>query len=165
MRWLLLLPLLICLAACAPASGIFASSAWQSGGLQHQHIRTLAVDPNNPQIIYAGDAQDGVFVSTDAGIHWSQRSTGLPLPTTIYALGFDDPGTRFYAATDVGVFVSADAAQHWVALSGLPDASYTALAFDLKAPHTIYTATKHAGVFVSLNDGSSWTAANGGLPG
>lgn len=165
MRWLLLLPLLICLAACAPGSGIFAQGAWQSGGLQHQHIRTLTVDPNNPQIIYAGDAQDGVFVSTDAGIHWNQRNTGLSLPTAIHALGFDDPGKKLYAATDAGVFMSADAAQHWVAISGLPAASYTALAFDLKAPHTIYTATMHSGVFVSTNDGSSWTAANEGLPG
>lgn len=164
MRWLLLLPLLICLAACAPGSGIFAPGAWQSGGLQHQHIRALAADPNNPQNIYAGDAQDGMFVSTDAGIHWSQRSTGLSLPITIHALGFDDPGKKLYAATDAGVFVSVDAAQHWVAISGLPAASYTALAFDLKAPHTIYTATMHTGVFVSTNDGSSWTAANGGLP-
>ncbi len=164
MRWLLLLPLLLCLASCAPGSGIFARGTWQSAGLQHQHIRTLAVDPNNPQNIYAGDGQDGMFVSTDAGIHWSQRSTGLPLPTTINALGFDDPGKKLYAATDSGVFISADAAQHWVAINGLPAASYTALAFDLKAPHTIYTATTHNGVLVSTNDGSSWTAANRGLP-
>lgn len=165
MRWLLLLPLLICVAACAPGSGIFAQGTWQSGGLQHRHIRTLTVDPNNPQNIYAGDAQDGVFVSTDAGIHWNQRNTGLSLPTIIHALGFDDPGTKLYAATDAGIFMSADAAQHWIAISGLPAASYTALAFDLKAPHTIYTATMDSGVFVSTNDGSSWTAANGGLPG
>ncbi len=164
MRWLLLLPLLLCLAACAPGSGIFAGGAWQSGGLQHQHIRVFAVDPNNPQNIYAGDTQDGIYVSTDAGIHWSQRSTGLPLPTTIHALVFDDSGKNLYAATDTGVFISVDAAQHWAAISGLPAASCTALAFDLKAPHTIYTATMRTGVFVSTNDGSTWTAANGGLP-
>jgi photosystem II stability/assembly factor-like uncharacterized protein len=165
MRWLLLLPLIICLAACAPGNGIFAAGAWQSGGLQNQHIRALAVDPNNPQNIYAGDAQDGLFVSTDAGMHWTLHSTGLPLPTTIHALGFDDPGKRLYAATDAGVFVSLDAAQHWAPLRGLPADSYTALAFDLKAPQTIYTATLHTGVFVSTNNGSTWTAANGGLPG
>src|SRR6516162_3568593 len=120
MRWLLLLLLMICLAACAQGSGIFAAGVWQSGGLQHQHIRALAVDPNNPQNIYAGDAQDGLFVSADAGIHWTQHSTGLHLPTTIRALGFDDPGKKLYAATDSGVFMSADAAQHWVQLRGLP---------------------------------------------
>ena len=164
MRWLLLLPLLVCLAACAPGAGIFATGTWQPGGLDHQHIRTLAVDPNNPQNIFAGDAQEGVFVSIDAGIHWSQRSTGLPLPAAVHALVFDDPGKKLYAATDAGVYVSADAAQHWMAIGGLPAGSYTALAFDLKAPHTIYLATEHHGIYVSTNDGSSWNAANGSLP-
>src|ERR1700719_960737 len=61
-RMSLLLPLLIILAACAPNVGIFAASNWQAGGLQADHIRALAVDPNNPQNIYAGDTQHGVFV-------------------------------------------------------------------------------------------------------
>ncbi len=161
---LVLLTLLICLSACAPGAGIFAGGTWQSGGLQHQHIRVLAVDPNNPQNIYAGDAQDGVFVSTDGGMHWSQHTIGLPLPTAIHALEFDDPGKKLYAATDAGVFVSADAAQHWAASGDLPADSYTALAFDLKARHTIYTVTTHHGIFVSTNDGSSWSSTNGGLP-
>jgi len=161
---LVLLSLLVCLAACAPGTGIFGGGSWQPGGLQKQRIRTLAVDPNNLQSIYAGDAQDGIFASTDAGMHWSQRSTGLPLPITIHALAFDDSGKKLYAATDARVYVSADAAQHWTALTGLPLGNYTALAFDLKAPHTIYTAAEHQGVLVSTNDGTSWSAASGRLP-
>src|SRR5216684_1276606 len=160
----IILSLLVCLSACAPRTGIFAGGTWQRGGLQNRHIRVLAVDPNNPQNIYAGDAQDGVFLSTDAGIHWSQRGLGLPLPTATHALVFDDPGKKLYAATDAGLFVSANAAQHWTAIGGLPGDSYTALAFDLKAPHTIYTAAAHHGVFVSTNDGSSWSTADGGPP-
>ena len=160
----ILLTLLVCLSACAPNSGIFAGGTWQSGGLQHLHIRALAVDPNNAQNIYAGDAQNGVFVSTDAGTHWSQRSAGLPLPTAIHNLAFDDAGKKLYAATDAGVFVSADAVQHWTAISGLPAGSYTALAFDLKKPQTIFVGTAHHGVFTSTNEGSTWSAAGGGLP-
>ncbi len=161
---IMLLLLVVCLTSCAPTAGIFAGGKWQSGGLQHQHIRTLVVDPNNPQIIYAGDAQDGVFLSTNAGINWSQQSTGFTLPITIFALVFDDPGKKLYAATDKGVFVSADAAKHWIEISELPADSYTALAFDLKAPQIIYAATEHHGVYMSTNEGSSWTAANRGLP-
>jgi len=161
---LVLLSLLVCLAACAPGTGIFAGGSWQPGGLQKQHIRMLAVDPNNPQNIYAGDAQNGVFASTDAGMHWNQRSTGLPLPAPIHALAFDGPGKKLYAATGAHVYASADAAQHWSAITDLPADNYTALAFDLKAPHTIYTAAEHHRVLVSTNDGSSWSAASGGLP-
>src|SRR6266516_7497212 len=109
-----LLFLVVCLTSCAPTAGIFSGGKWQSGGLQHQHIRSLAVDPNNPQVIYAGDVQDGVFVSTNAGMNWSQQSTGLTLPITIYALAFDDSGKKLYAATFNGVFVSADAAVNWL---------------------------------------------------
>lgn len=160
----ILAPLIVLFSACAPGSGIFAGGTWQSSGLQHQHIRTLAVDPNNVQDIYAGDAENGIFASTDAGAHWNQHSAGLPLPTAIHALSFDDPGKKLYAATDAGVFVSADAAQHWTAIGGLPAGSFTALAFDLNNSHTIYAGTVHHGVFISTNDGASWFAANGGLP-
>jgi photosystem II stability/assembly factor-like uncharacterized protein len=164
-RIIILFPLLaLCLTSCAAGTGIFSGGKWQSGGLQHQQIRTLMVDPNNPQIIYAGDAQDGVFVSTNAGINWSKQNIGLALPIAINALVFDDAGKKLYAATDKGILVSVDAAKHWLRVSGLPVDSYTALAFDLNAPTYIYTATKHHGVFVSINGGSSWTAANRGLP-
>ena len=161
---MMFLLLMVCLTSCASTAGVLAGGKWQAGGLQHQHLRSLAVDPNNPQIIYVGDVQDGVFASTNAGINWSQVSTGLTLPITIYALVFNDPGKKLYAATDRGVFVSADAATHWIPVSGLPIDSYTSLAFDLNAPHVIYVASEHHGVYVSTNEGSSWTAMNKGLP-
>ncbi len=37
-------------------------------------------DPVNPGIAYAGRYDDGVWKSTDSGVTWSQRSTGLPIP-------------------------------------------------------------------------------------
>jgi ligand-binding sensor domain-containing protein len=156
--------LVVCLTSCASNAGIFAGGKWQSGGLQQQHIRSIAVDPNNPQIIYAGDAQDGVFVSTNAGMNWSQQSTGFTLPIAIFALAFDDAGKKLYAATASGLFVSADAAAHWIKIDGLPVDSYTSVVFDLESPHMIYTATEQHGVYVSMNEGSSWAAANNGLP-
>src|SRR5436305_743735 len=161
---IMLLFLVVCLTSCAPTAGVFAGGKWQSGGLQHQQLRSLVVDPNNPQVIYAGDAQDGVFASTNGGMNWSQQNTGLTLPITIFALAFDDPGKKLYAATDTGVFVSADATTHWIHLSGLSADNYTSLAFDLNAPHVIYVASEHQGVYVSMNDGSSWTRLNKGLP-
>jgi photosystem II stability/assembly factor-like uncharacterized protein len=160
----MLLFLVVCLTSCAPTAGVFAGGKWQSGGLQHQQLLALAVDPNNPQVIYAGDAQDGVFSSTNAGMNWSQQSSGLTLPITIFAIAFDDPGKKLYAATNSGVFVGANPAPHWKKLSGLSTDSYTSVVFDLNAPHVIYVASEHHGVYVSTNDGSSWVALNEGLP-
>jgi ligand-binding sensor domain-containing protein len=161
----LLLVLFFSLSACAPGAGIFAGGNWQSSGLSHQHIRTLEVDPNNSRVIYAGDAQDGVFVSNDSGQHWTQRNPGLPLPLAIQLLAVDGSGKKLYAATDKGLFVSADAAQNWQSVGAVnTDVSYTALAFDFSAPHTIYAGTQHQGVLVSTDDGHSWASGSNGLP-
>lgn len=163
-KMLLFLVVVICLTSCASTAGIFAGGKWQAGGLQHQQLLSLAVDPNNPQIIYAGDSRDGVFASNNSGTTWSQQSVGLPLPITIFALTFDDPGKKLYVATNLGIFVSANAPIKWVQLSGLPIDSYSSVAFDLNASHVIYVASESHGVYVSRDNGSSWTAVNKGLP-
>lgn len=163
-RLWLLLSLLLILSACAPTVGIFSATSWQASTLQHQHIRSIAVDPNNPQNIYAGDAQDGVFVSTDGGISWKQQQNGLPPATTIHTLAFDDPGKKLYAASDAGIYVSADGAKSWAKVGGLPQDNYTAIAFDLKKAQSIYAGSAQHGIFASQNSGATWTAANSGLP-
>jgi ligand-binding sensor domain-containing protein len=162
---LLLLCCMLCLASCASGTGIFSGGDWQAGGLQDKHIHTLTVDPNNPQNIYAGDTQQGVFASTDAGSHWSQYSIGLPLPLTVNALAFDDPGKKLYAATSAGLYVSADGAAHWSAVPGLTPGAYTSIAFDLNNSQVIYVSSSQHGLFISTDDGNSWKAINGGLPG
>jgi ligand-binding sensor domain-containing protein len=160
----LLLPLLFILSACAPSSGIFASSSWQVGTLQKEHIRSLAVDPNNAQNVYAGDAQHGVFASADGGTSWKQQQNGLPSGAAINALVFDDPGKKLYAASDAGVYVSVDGAKSWAKVDGLAQDKYTSIAFDLKKTQSIYVGSEQHGVFASSNSGATWTAANSGLP-
>jgi ligand-binding sensor domain-containing protein len=155
--------LLVLLAACAPGVGIFASGNWQSGGLPHQHIRALAVDPNNAQNIYAGDTQDGVYISLDGGMHWQRRSAGLPPTTALNALAFNDSGKTLYAATGSGIYSSTDAARSWTQVSGLPADTYTSLAFDLKSPQVIFAGTLHHGLLSSSNAGSTWRASGTGL--
>ena len=156
--------LLVCLSACS--SGILAGGNWQSSGLQNKHIRVLAVDPNNPQNIYAGNDQGAIFVSTDAGQHWLERNPAVF--TQINALTFDSSGKKLYATTGNGIFVSTDAAQQWNAVgtpsTGLPTDGYTALAFDLNNSHAIYAGTAHHGVLVSKDDGKSWSNAASGVP-
>jgi photosystem II stability/assembly factor-like uncharacterized protein len=165
LRLHMLVLLLLLLSGCA---GAFAGGGWQAGSLPQQHIRALAVDPNNPFHIYAGDAQNGIFVSTDGGQHWVQQNAGFPLPATIVSLTFDSTGKKLYATTNTGVVVSTDAGQHWSPLrtagTGLPVDTYTTLAFDMNAAHTIYAGTVHHGVLVSMNNGQTWISMTNGLP-
>jgi photosystem II stability/assembly factor-like uncharacterized protein len=170
---LLLLTLLIALAACSSDGGVFGGGSWQSSGLVHRRIRTLAIDSNNPQAVYAGDAGGSIFASNDGGLHWSEHSAGLaamdalhPVPAAINALSFDATGKKLYAATSEGLFVSTDAARHWqnVVAAPVSGSGYVALAFDLHASHTIYVGGRNE-VLVSQNDGRSWSALAPGGPG
>ncbi|MBE3566949.1 MAG: hypothetical protein IMW90_14605 [Thermogemmatispora sp.] len=161
----LVLGLLLLLASCAPSSGILAGGAWESTGLQREHIRTLVANAADPAQLYAGDAHDGIFASSDSGQHWLPRNQGLPLPLAVNALSFDASERRLYAATSRGVFVSSDGGGHWQAVNqGLPADSCTALAIDVEHASVLYIGTAHHGVFVSSDGGEHWRAASRGLP-
>ncbi len=160
--WLLLLLLLI-LSACAPTAGIFSSSSWQASTLRQAHIRSLAVDPGNPQNVYAGDTQGSIFASTDGGVGWKQQSSLSP-GATINALAFDDTGKKLYAASTAGLYLSTDGAKNWTNVAGLPQDAYTSIAFDLKKTQSIYVGSEQHGIFTSTDGGTTWTAINNGLP-
>jgi ligand-binding sensor domain-containing protein len=161
--------LLLILSGCATSSsGLLGGGNWQTNGLQAVQLRVLAVNPNDPQQIYAGDEQGRVFMSANAGQQWQERSSGLPLSAPLYALSLDNAGKKLYAATEKGLFVSSDAAQHWQRLSptsSLPATSYTALFFVPGATsRTIYVGAAQRGIFSSSDGGTNWHAASGGLP-
>lgn len=156
-------------AACAPTAGILSSSSWQPSGLQNHSIRTLEVDDKDPQKLYAGDAVGNIFVSTDAGDHWAQKSIeGISSPDPIHMLALSPNGKKLYAATEQGLFVSVDSTQTWskanTPASKLPVDSYTAITFDINAPMIVYAGTAHNGVFTSADDGIHWSPVSTGLP-
>jgi photosystem II stability/assembly factor-like uncharacterized protein len=117
---------------------------------------TLAIDPGNPAILYAGcsaydAAGGGVFKSTDAGNTWSAVSSGLPILQAlnggrspgVLALLIDPTNPRtLYAASDYfgaaggGVYKSTDAAASWHA-TGLTS-FLDVLAMDPQNPNTLY---------------------------
>jgi photosystem II stability/assembly factor-like uncharacterized protein len=76
------------------------SASWNRLGLD---ASALAIDPSNPNTLYAG-AAGGVFRSTDGGASWSDFSPGLPAGLIIQALVIDPLGTSLHAGTQRGVF-------------------------------------------------------------
>ena len=74
-------------------------------GFSQRQVEALLVDSRNPSTIYAGVLNDkiygGVFVSTDGGNTWDQRSTGLD-GRDIFTLKQASSGT-IYAGTNHGV--------------------------------------------------------------
>lgn len=61
----------------------------------------LALDPSNPQTLYAG-TEDEVCKSSDGGGSWVASSSGFP-NSGVVCLAFDPSGT-LYAVTANGVF-------------------------------------------------------------
>lgn len=168
-RYIPLFFLLLVISACAPSSGIFAGSGgnWQSTGLTKRHIHALTVSPENALVLFAGDEQGSIYMSTDGAQHWTQRSAVPAQAKTLLALSFDTTGKRLYATTDAGIFVTTNNAQSWsvvsTANSGLPLDSYPAIAFDYHVSTVIYVGSAHHGVFMSNNGGATWSAINNGL--
>ncbi len=71
-------------------------------GLGSLFVNTLAYDPNNPDMIYAG-TDGGAYVSFDGGGTWNQINDGLLGATVIYSIVVDKD-SNVYAATPYGIF-------------------------------------------------------------
>ncbi len=73
-----------------------------SKGIENQSVNTLAVNPNNPDTIYAG-TDIGAYVSIDSGRTWNQINSGLLGATVVYSI-IVDKDSNVYAATPYGIF-------------------------------------------------------------
>ncbi len=133
-------------------------------------VSSIAIDPNNSNIIYIGtgdcDAGDtytiGVLKSVDGGNSWTPSGMGYqPIQgKTIHRLMFQ-PGSSsvLYAATNDGIYKSIDAGGTW----SLKLNTYIRdMKFKPGTPATIYAAGNW---FYKTNDGGDhWTLITTGLP-
>jgi photosystem II stability/assembly factor-like uncharacterized protein len=94
-------------------------SGWPSG----QHVLSIAVDPADPDTLYAAsqnlDATQPfggtVMKSTDGGAVWFDITTGLDLTQSFRKILVDrfDPSTLYLATNREGVFISRDGGATW----------------------------------------------------
>ena len=75
---------------------------WRPSGLSDVYVNTIAIDPNNPEMLYAG-TDGGAYVSYDYGTTWGQVNDGLLGATVVYSIAVDK-NSKVYAATPYGVF-------------------------------------------------------------
>ncbi|MEZ5461864.1 WD40/YVTN/BNR-like repeat-containing protein [Dokdonella sp.] len=116
----------------------------------HYDVLALAINPVNPQILYAGVINfyapttiGRIYKSVDGGANWSESSTGIagqdvralfidpmdPTGDTVYA------GTGGDGANPGGVYVTTNGGASWNSISiGLPADSATSLAMPARAP-------------------------------
>ena len=142
-------------------------------GATSLEVNALVVNPATPATLYAGTDGDGIFKSTDGGVTWRARSTGLTNPrVTTLVIDPSTPAT-LYAGTepaqapteDGGVFKSVDGGVTWSQRStGLPSSGVriSVLKIDPATPSTLYAVTNGDGIFKSTDGGATWSVT--GLP-
>jgi photosystem II stability/assembly factor-like uncharacterized protein len=77
---------------------------WQesSNGLGSQFVNTIAIDPKNPDTLYAG-TDGGAYVSSDGSQTWGEINDGLLGAVVVYSIVVDKD-SNVYAATPYGIF-------------------------------------------------------------
>lgn len=132
------------------------------------HVLSLAIDPTDSQIIYAGTGGHvggghGVYKSTDGGQAWLAANQGM-LDYRITALAVDPANHQtVYAGADDGVFFkTTDGGQTWANLSDrLPfprNSSPAIREIIIDSPDMVFLLAGRAGVFVSQDGGLTWQA-------
>jgi len=141
-------------------------------------INAIAVDPNNPDIWFAGAAAGGIWKSEDAGASWTNLFddflqigvSGIAIDPNnsdvIYiATGDDDAGDSF----SVGVFKSTDAGLSWTE-TGLGPSTVnnwgnnrlmSEITIDPTNSNIIWVATSF-GIYRSLDAGATWDRKQSG---
>ncbi|MCX6839145.1 MAG: hypothetical protein NTX35_15240 [Verrucomicrobia bacterium] len=142
-----------------PDYTIRPNTMWGQG-----HPRALAVDPNNPQIIYLGidgDAANGksgggLFKSTDGGASWSQLPNQPASRRMFFALAVDPTDSKrlFWGAcgTGGGVHRSDDGGNSWQQVFPTENFIWN---LHITTDGTIYCSGQH--LWRSTDHGTTWT--------
>ena len=107
----------------------FAQVTANSNDAYRMYGQKMAIDPNNPNIVYVGTPLNGLFVTTNGGTTW-QSVSGVPVSVTdsngdspgITGIEFDPANTNiiFAASYGNGVYETTNAGASWSQLSGGP---------------------------------------------
>ena len=151
---------------------------WLNVGSINDYVYSLAVDPVNPNIVYAG-AMSYVYKSTNGGSSWV--SYALPVnsyyaysmavnpssPSIVYASGYYYNGS----ASVVACYKSTNAGVSW---QSTPLSSYSGMGYsvtvDPVSPQNVYlcgyywNTDYHPCVYKSTNNGTSFTETSNGFP-
>jgi photosystem II stability/assembly factor-like uncharacterized protein len=126
-------------------------------------IWSLAIDPVDPEVLFAGTRPSGLYRSRDGGRQWENLEADIAREcsigeTFVTSVVVDPDDHRIvWAAVEIdGVFRSLDGGNTWKHLeTGLYDPDIHALAIAATQPKRVYASTARE-MFISDNVGESW---------
>jgi len=145
--------------------GVFLSrdsgETWQrvtpAGDAELRNFDSLAIDPRNPQVIYAGTFHLP-WKTTDGGEHWAPIHAGMIDDSDVLSLVTDaENPQRIFASACSGIYRSDDAGAAWEKLEGIPYSSRRTpvIRQDAARPAILYAGTTE-GLWKSADGGASW---------
>ncbi|MEW6718267.1 MAG: hypothetical protein AB1345_12315 [Chloroflexota bacterium] len=157
-----------------PARGIYVShdggENWMAANnalTQDASVYWLAVDPQNPQVVYAATSNHGLLKTTNGGQDWQTIQGGLPrIGATTVAISPVDTSVILAGFERQALYRSVDGGQTWEpSARGMnPEAQITSIIFDpTSLGEVIYAADLFSGVYRSSDGGQTWSAVNNGL--
>jgi len=78
------------------------TSKYSNVGLESLFVNSLVINPNHPEIIYAG-TEGGAFISQNGGQEWREINDGFLGANLVFSLAIDSQ-SNVYASTPYGIF-------------------------------------------------------------
>ncbi len=128
---------------------------WGQRGLIGGTVTALAIDPANPDRLFAGTEGNGLYVSSDRGGRWVRAEGGPRVTITEIVFSWDDPSTIYVGTDDDGLHASTDGGATWAKLTAPDYAPIYFVHVDLANPDWLYCGT--IGSWYSSTDrGATW---------
>jgi len=133
-------------------------------------IRALAVDPQSPNVVYAG-SNNGIYRSEDSGSNWEKLDSPME-GLNIWSIAIDPSDSdKIYAGTSPPfLFRSKDAGKSWEKLSAdiaqecaIGSPRVTAMLVDPVDQDTVYAGVEIDGVYRSRDGGDTWAHVDSGI--
>jgi photosystem II stability/assembly factor-like uncharacterized protein len=146
-----------------------AGKSWKPAGTGLEGgIRVLAVDPTDPNVLFAATGSSKLFKSRDRGATFAPLALPAGATDEVFRLQFEPPSDasgarKIWVTTEQDLFESDDGGATWrQADRGLPWVA-RALAFDARTPGRMLLASAGGGVYATADGGATWRPSSAGL--
>lgn len=155
----------VLLIALWTSAAIAAEQPWQPVGPDGGTVRSLAIDPKDPDRIFLGTSAGNLYLSTDKGASWSRFARpGNSAEMVLDHIVIDpaDPRNIFVAAwnaqlpsSDGELYRSKDGGKSWEIVPDLHGKSLRALSIAASDPKVLVVGALD-GIYRSRNGGHDW---------